>query len=134
VTGRGLPYEIRAPVEATQGAFRLIEIEEPPRREADIHVHSFDEAWYVVEGAYAVCLAGTWLVVRGGDFLFVPGGTPHGFAVTSDQSARKLAIAVGGGSSSFEATPLGAVATPPELASNPGLEESSRRTDEECSQ
>ncbi len=43
------------------------------------HRHPWDEAYFVVEGELAFQLGDTQQVVGAGDFVFAPGGTPHGF-------------------------------------------------------
>jgi quercetin dioxygenase-like cupin family protein len=118
-TSGGRPYEIRGPIESTGGSLRLVEISESPRHDALIHVHDFDEAWYVLEGTYAVWVNDGWRSLGPGAFLFVEGGVPHGFAVVGPAAARKLSIALPGPSASFDFQPVETRTVPGDDANQP---------------
>jgi quercetin dioxygenase-like cupin family protein len=55
-----------------------------------LHEHAWDEAYYVVEGQVRFTLGDRALDVQAGDFLYAPGGVPHGFQGASDRPARML--------------------------------------------
>ena len=54
------------------------------------HHHTWDECYYVLEGEVLFALDGRQHVVKAGDFIYVPGGTSHGFKGASDVVARVL--------------------------------------------
>ena len=50
------------------------------------HHHEWDEAYYILAGKIRFSVDGRELVVAAGDFLFLPGGTVHGFAGMTDDA------------------------------------------------
>jgi quercetin dioxygenase-like cupin family protein len=54
------------------------------------HHHSWDEAYYVLEGHVRFSIDGRDLVLGAGEFVHIPGGTVHGFKGASDAAARML--------------------------------------------
>jgi quercetin dioxygenase-like cupin family protein len=56
------------------------------------HVHSFEEALYVLEGELLMELAGQVYRLRSGDFTVVPIGVRHGLANASDAEVRWLSV------------------------------------------
>jgi quercetin dioxygenase-like cupin family protein len=97
-TAAGLPLIVRMRGAETGGTVSVVEIEEQPRSTARIHRHEYDEAWYVIHGEYALCVERDWYWAPPGTLIYVPGGSSHGFAVLGEESARKLSIALPGGS------------------------------------
>lgn len=57
----------------------------PPR-----HRHEWDEAFYVLSGKLAVTVGDGATIAWPGDFVLVPGGTPHTFAAHGGEDARFL--------------------------------------------
>ena len=78
--------------EQTQGAFSLLQADEPPGFGPPMHIHhDAAEAFYVVAGEYHVFVGDEEFACAAGSFIYVPAGTPHGFRVGSLPS-RKLNI------------------------------------------
>ena len=86
----GFHMSVKASTEETEGAFSLLEAEEPPGFGPPMHTHSdAAEAFYVLEGEYLIVLDGKEIHCPAGSFIFIPSGIPHGFRVGSVAS-RKL--------------------------------------------
>ena len=64
------------------------------------HVHAWDESYYVLEGAIDVLTGDRMQTVGQGEFMFVPGGTPHMFRIKTAR-ARFLSFNSRGGASGF---------------------------------
>jgi quercetin dioxygenase-like cupin family protein len=64
------------------------------------HVHAWDEAYYVLDGAIEVLTEDRWQTVGPGEFVFVPGGTPHTFRMKTER-ARFLSFTSGGNAAAF---------------------------------
>lgn len=64
------------------------------------HVHAWDESYYVLDGAIDVLTGDRMQTVRQGEFMFVPGGTPHMFRIKTAR-ARFLSFNSRGGASAF---------------------------------
>jgi mannose-6-phosphate isomerase-like protein (cupin superfamily) len=64
------------------------------------HTHAWDEAYYVLEGRIDVLLGDRVVALSGGDFVFVPGGTPHNFQMKAP-GTRFLSMNSRAGASSF---------------------------------
>lgn len=60
----------------------------PPRH---VH-HTFEEAWFILDGDVTFSLDERVAVGRRGDFLWVPRGAVHTFAVAGDVPARWVGI------------------------------------------
>jgi len=88
----------------TGGALAVVEFTHPTGFATPRHVHhDADEAFYVLEGAMrGFCGDRTWRVTKGG-FVWLPRGTPHGYAVDGDETLRTLAITVPAGFDRFVA-------------------------------
>jgi quercetin dioxygenase-like cupin family protein len=97
-TSAGLPLTVRIRAAETGGTLSVVEIDEDPRHTARLHRHQNAEAWYVVQGEYALCVERQWYRAPEGTLIFVPGGVSHGFAVLRGEPARKLSMAIPGGS------------------------------------
>jgi quercetin dioxygenase-like cupin family protein len=81
---------VKASTDQTDGAFTLLEAEEPPGFGPPMHIHrDAAEAFYVLAGEYIIFLAGEELPCPAGSFIFIPAGVPHGFRVGAIPS-RKL--------------------------------------------
>ena len=81
---------VKAAHEQTNGAFTLLEADEPAGFGPPLHVHrDAAEAFYVLEGEYIIFLDGRGASCPAGSFIFIPAGMPHGFRV-GGVASRKL--------------------------------------------
>jgi mannose-6-phosphate isomerase-like protein (cupin superfamily) len=81
---------VKAAGEDTNGAFSLLEADEPPGFGTTLHIHhDAAEAFYVLEGEYIFFLDGREHPCPAGSFVYIPAGMPHGFRV-SNVASRKL--------------------------------------------
>jgi mannose-6-phosphate isomerase-like protein (cupin superfamily) len=81
---------VKANTDETNGVFSLLEAEEPPGFGPPLHIHhDAAEAFYVLEGEYAMFLDDAEVVCPAGSFIFIPAGMRHGFRVGAKPS-RKL--------------------------------------------
>jgi mannose-6-phosphate isomerase-like protein (cupin superfamily) len=81
---------VKASADDTFGIFSLLEAEEPPGFGPPLHVHhDAAEAFYVLEGEYAMFLDEQEVTCPAGSFVFIPAGMRHGFRVGPVPS-RKL--------------------------------------------
>lgn len=86
----GFRMSVKATHDQTNGAFSLVEAQEPPGFGPPLHIHrDAAEAFYVLEGEYIIFLDGRELTCPAGSFIFIPAGVPHGFRV-GDVPSRKL--------------------------------------------
>ncbi|MFK8186473.1 MAG: cupin domain-containing protein [Phormidesmis sp.] len=87
------------------------------------HIQNHPEAhlFYVIEGTLAVYLQGRdWFDAEKGSYIYIPGGTEHGFENRSENTVGFMSINTPGGFESsmspivkyFEENPLGDVKTP----------------------
>lgn len=116
----GLPTQVRATAEMTNGAFGLVDNwEMPPGFASPYHRHHReDESFYVVKGEIAFVIDGKWQRVGPGAFVFGPRGVPHGFKVVGDKPAQMLLQATPGGFEQFVlelGRPLDAPVAPPDI-------------------
>ena len=83
---------VLATSEQTNGAFSLLEADEPPGFGPPMHIHrEAAEAFYVLDGEYVIFLDDREFVCPAGSFIFIPAGRTHGFRVGAAAS-RKLNI------------------------------------------
>lgn len=86
----GFRMSVKAAHNGTNGAFSLLETQEPPGFGPPLHIHRDSaEAFYILEGEYVIFLDGREASCPAGSFIFIPAGMPHGFRVGSVPS-RKL--------------------------------------------
>ena len=86
----GFGMTVKATSDETDGAFSLLEAEEPPGFGPPLHIHhDAAEAFYVLEGEYAMYLDDREVACPAGSFVFIPAGMRHGFRVGAAPS-RKL--------------------------------------------
>ena len=86
----GFSMAVKATHDDTDGAFTLLEAQEPPGFGPSLHVHrNAAEAFYVLEGEYIIFLGDRQEACPAGSFIFIPAGLPHGFRVGNVPS-RKL--------------------------------------------
>jgi quercetin dioxygenase-like cupin family protein len=116
----GLPTQVRATAEMTNGAFGLVEHwEMPPGFASPYHTHHReDESFYILQGEVAFVIDGKWLRAGAGAFVFGPREIPHGFKVVGDEPAAMLFQATPGGFERFVLTlgqPLADPIAPPDI-------------------
>ena len=99
----GLPTQVRASAQTTNGAFGLAEHwEMPPGFASPYHTHHReDESFYILRGQIAFVIDGKWQRVGPGGFVFGPREIPHGFKVVGDEPAQMLLQATPGGFEQF---------------------------------
>ena len=68
-----------------------------PGEGPNLHRHAYDETFIICEGHYDFRLDGKLLKLGPGDVVFVPRGTPHGFASTGPEVGRQIIISSPGG-------------------------------------
>jgi quercetin dioxygenase-like cupin family protein len=88
----GFQMTVKATGDQTDGAFTLLEAEEPAGFGPPLHIHrDAAEAFYVVEGEYVIFIAGRETLCPAGSFIFIPAGIEHGFRV-GRVASRKLNV------------------------------------------
>ena len=98
----GAFISIKATSEQTGGVFNLFEITCPPDYATSLHIHyAEDVAVYVLEGALTLFWGSEQKEAVAGSYFFHPRGTPHGFRVEGDESARILYITIPAGFDRF---------------------------------
>ena len=93
---------IKASTESTAGRLGMVEFTHPPDFATPPHVHhAEDEAFYILEGAMkGFCGEAQWRATAG-DFVWLPRGIPHGYAIDGDDVLRTLAITLPAGFERF---------------------------------
>jgi quercetin dioxygenase-like cupin family protein len=78
--------------EETGGRFTLVETIEQSGDELPYRRHHWeDKTIYVLDGALALAIAGTWVHAPAGAAVFVPRGAEHAYAITTER-ARLLTM------------------------------------------
>jgi mannose-6-phosphate isomerase-like protein (cupin superfamily) len=86
----GFRMSVKATEEDTDGAFTLLEANEPASFGPPLHIHrEAAEAFYVLEGEYVLFIDGREYPCPAGSFVFIPARIEHGFRVGGSAS-RKL--------------------------------------------
>jgi len=81
---------VKATSADTNGAFSLLEAQEPPGFGPPLPIHrDAAEAFYVLDGEYIIFLHGRESSCPAGSFIFIPAGIVHGFRV-GPLPSRKL--------------------------------------------
>jgi quercetin dioxygenase-like cupin family protein len=89
--------EIKLTAAETGGRMTIVEVTEPPRAEAPLHVHHReDEAFVVLEGEVTLEVGGASVVARPGDVAYGPRDVPHRYVVGPD-GCRMLFVCTPGG-------------------------------------
>ena len=79
--------------EETAGRTSLTETTMPAGAKGPpLHVHDFDEGFYVLDGELTLQLGDARTVARTGEFGFAPGGVPHTLANRSAAPVRVLIL------------------------------------------
>ena len=89
------------PASKTDRAWSLLEAELPLGAGPPPHEHSWDEAYYVIEGEVRFTLGTETIVVKAGDFIYAPGGTVHAFSGLTETPARILVFDAPAGAENF---------------------------------
>jgi mannose-6-phosphate isomerase-like protein (cupin superfamily) len=120
---------IRATGTDTGGQSTIVEITEPPRAEAPLHVHHReDEAFWILEGSATFEVGSTTVEARAGDYLFGPRGIPHRYVV-GDAGCRMLFLCTPAGFENLVremSQPAAARTLPPPPEVEPDFEEVGR--------
>lgn len=88
---------IKATAADTGGQMTIVEVTEPPRAEAPLHVHHReDEGFWVLEGHVTLEVGGTVIEASAGAYAFGPRDIPHRYKV-GDEGCRMLFICTPGG-------------------------------------
>lgn len=83
---------LKASSEDTQGAYTLLEADEPPGFGPPMHIHhDAAESFCVVAGEYVIFVRDEQYRCPAGSFIHIPAGVPHGFRV-GERPSRKLNI------------------------------------------
>jgi quercetin dioxygenase-like cupin family protein len=78
----------------TAGRYDLVENVAPPGAQVPPHRHTrYSEQLYAVEGELTARVGERKVVLRQGENVFIPAGTPHSLAFTGDGQTRVLAVA-----------------------------------------
>ena len=89
--------EIKVTAADTGGLMTIVEITEPPRVEAPLHVHHRDdEGFWILEGDVTFEVGDATIEASAGDYVFGPRDIPHRYTV-GDEGCRMLFIMVPGG-------------------------------------
>jgi mannose-6-phosphate isomerase-like protein (cupin superfamily) len=105
LAGEGRTYSVlgdrvtvKATADATGGAYSLFEGQVRPGSGAPPHIERHeDEAFFVLEGTFALMIGGETVEVGPGGFAFVPRGTPHAFTNVGPETGRLLVLLSPGG-------------------------------------
>ena len=116
----GVPTQVRATAETTNGAFGLVQHwEMAPGFASPYHTHHHeDESFYILQGEVAFIIDGKWQHARPGTFVFGPREVPHGFKAVGETLVEMLILATPGGFERFVielAQPLGDPITLPDI-------------------
>jgi len=94
--GGGLA-EIKATAADTNGQMTILEITEPPNKDAPLHVHhTEDEGFWILEGSATFEVGDQRIKARAGDYLLGPRDIPHRYT-TGPEGCRMLFIFTPGG-------------------------------------
>lgn len=99
---------------AEVGSITVLEDVSPPHHGPPLHVHDFEEFFYILTGRFLFELDGRSFEVQAGDFVHAPSGVPHVFQNTMDQEAKMLVIARPGGIENYFAELAERMMTDPE--------------------
>lgn len=116
---------IKTTAAETGGQLTIIDITNPPRFEAPLHVHHRDdEGFWILEGNATFEVGDTTIEARAGDYLFGPRDLPHRYTA-GDAGCRMLFIMVPGGMEEMiraTSEPAASRTLPPPLDEEPDLD------------
>jgi quercetin dioxygenase-like cupin family protein len=108
---------IRARGKDTGKTFSLMETRTPIGKGPPLHVHEReDEAFYVLEGEYAVTVGDETIEAKAGTFIFAPRGIPHGYVATGEKSRHLTFVTPPGFEDFFTDSSEAAIAGPTAVA------------------
>jgi quercetin dioxygenase-like cupin family protein len=88
---------IKTTADDTGGQMAILEITEPPDKEAPLHVHhGEDEGFWILDGSATFEVGDQTIEARAGDYLFGPRDIPHRYT-TGPDGCRMLFIFTPGG-------------------------------------
>jgi len=91
------------------GTFSVMENAIAAHNGPPLHIHAFEEFFYILQGTFLFELGGAPLNAGPGDFVHIPGNVPHVLQNITDSEGRVLLIARPGGVENYFAE-LGAQA------------------------
>lgn len=113
----GLPTNLRAAGDNTNGAFGLVDSVMPAGFASPYHTHrQEDEAFYLVDGEMAFVCGDQWTFAGPGTYVFGPRHIPHGFKVMGDRPARMLLLCAPSGFEQFVLEMSEPAPAPPDMA------------------
>ncbi len=96
ISFRGTKMTVKVSDEQSEGLYSLIEMLHPPNIGPALHVHPKGaEAFYVLEGTYAICSGEDRYEASPGDFVFIPKGVAHNYH-SGEQGGKVLVLAPSG--------------------------------------
>ena len=94
--GDGLA-EVKVTAAQSDDRMTILEITDPPNKEAPLHVHhQEDEGFWILDGSATFEVGDTTIEARAGDYLFGPRDIPHRYT-TGPDGCRMLFIFTPGG-------------------------------------
>ena len=78
--------------EQTGSRLSVVENVVPPRSGPPLHVHDFDEVFYLLDGELVIQVGDHVETARTGDLVFAPRGVPHALVNRTDDDARCLLV------------------------------------------
>ncbi|MDR3727047.1 MAG: cupin domain-containing protein [Terracidiphilus sp.] len=88
---------VKLAADETAGSITVLEDVSPAHHGPPLHVHDFEEFFYILTGEFLFEVDGMPFHVQPGDFVHAPSHIPHVFQNTTDREARMLIIARPGG-------------------------------------
>jgi len=94
----GTRFIVLASQEETEGRYDLVENVMPPGARIPPHRHTrYSEHLHVIEGEVTVWAGEDKVVLRHGESVYIPMGTPHSGVVSAEGEARVLLVGSPGG-------------------------------------
>jgi quercetin dioxygenase-like cupin family protein len=84
-------------VKDAEGSITIMENTVAAHNGPPLHIHPFEESFYILEGTFAFEIDGATFSASPGDFVYVPGNVPHVFQNTTDRDGRYLIVIRPGG-------------------------------------
>jgi len=98
----GVLVSVKATGEQTGEAFNLFEVLCPVDYETPLHIHYIEDvAIFILEGALEVYWGNEKKMAPAGTYFFQPKGTPHGFRVEGNSTARIIYLTIPAGFDRF---------------------------------
>lgn len=93
---RGTKMGVKVSGGQSAGAYTLVEMTHPPNVGPALRIHpKAPEAYYILEGEYAIRYGEKLVQAKAGDFVFIPKGMPHNYQ-SGPQGGRVLVISPAG--------------------------------------